>query len=81
MSVILCNLWLHLSHQQHNTAQPAPPTDKGLALNSGGTMKLSLAGLKVHLAHCALSPSLGRKIGVTFTASGLPGIAASPAAH
>ena len=44
-------------------------------------MKLSLAGLKVHLAHCALSPSLGRKIGVTFTASGLPGIAASPAAH
>lgn len=44
-------------------------------------MKLSLAGLKVHLAHCALCPSHGRQFGLTFTISGLPGIAAVPARH
>jgi len=41
-------------------------------------MKLSLAGLKVHLAHCAAAPSHGRHFGLTFSATGLPGIAAVP---
>lgn len=41
-------------------------------------MKLSLASLKVHLAHCALNPDTSRRIGVLFTASGIPALAAAP---
>lgn len=44
-------------------------------------MTLTLASLKVHLAHCAMDPNRGRQIGLTFTASGLPGIAAVPTRH
>jgi len=44
-------------------------------------MKLSLAGLKVHLAHCSAIPRIGRYFGLTFTASGVPGIAAVPNQH
>lgn len=44
-------------------------------------MKLSLAGLKVHLAHCAAIPRIGRYFGLTFTATGMPGIASIPARH
>ncbi len=41
-------------------------------------MKLSLASLKVHLAHCAIQPSIGRKIGLVFTADGAARIAICP---
>lgn len=41
-------------------------------------MKLTLAALKVHLAHCAMSPRLGRRIGLAFTATGTPAIVAAP---
>lgn len=41
-------------------------------------MKLSLASLKVHLAHCALHPSTGRLIGLLFTTTGTPAIATTP---
>lgn len=44
-------------------------------------MKLSLASLKVHLAHCALHPHSGRDIGLIFTVSGVPMVAASPIRH
>lgn len=44
-------------------------------------MKLSLASLKVHLAHCALAPSRGRQIGLVFTPTGVPNVAASPVQH
>lgn len=40
-------------------------------------MKLSLASLKVHLAHCALSPA-SRQLGIAFTATGAPVLIASP---
>lgn len=39
-------------------------------------MKLHLSSLKVHLAHCAMCPATGRSIGLTFTPSGVPNIAA-----
>jgi len=41
-------------------------------------MKLTLASLKVHLAHCAISPSTGRSIGLLFSATGIPAIVATP---
>lgn len=41
-------------------------------------MKLSLASLKVHLAHCALHPATGRSIGLIFTASDIPAVSATP---
>lgn len=41
-------------------------------------MKLTLAALKVHLAHCAMSPRLGRRIGLAFTSTGTPAIVAAP---
>lgn len=41
-------------------------------------MKLQLSALKVHLAHCAYTPRLGRHFGLTFTASGVPGLAVVP---
>lgn len=41
-------------------------------------MKLQLAALKVHLAHCANIPRLGRHFGLTFTATGVPGLASVP---
>lgn len=44
-------------------------------------MKLSLAGLKVHLAHCTSIPRIGRYFGLTFTPTGVPGIASVPRAH
>lgn len=44
-------------------------------------MKLSLASLKVHLAHCALHPGTGRTIGLIFTPSGTPNLASPPAQH
>jgi len=44
-------------------------------------MKLSLASLKVHLAHCALHPTTGRSIGLLFTATGIPAVTASPVHH
>lgn len=39
-------------------------------------MKLNLAALKVHLAHCANVPRIGRFFGLTFTPNGVPAIAA-----
>lgn len=42
---------------------------------------LLVASLKVHLAHCAASPRIGRLIGLTFTRTGTPNIVAVPAAH
>jgi hypothetical protein len=44
-------------------------------------MKLSLASLKVHLAHCALHPATGRSIGLIFTRTGIPALAAAPVHH
>lgn len=44
-------------------------------------MRLTLASLKVHLAHCAAHPGIGHAIGLTFTATGVPGITAVPHAH
>ena len=41
-------------------------------------MKLSIASLKVHLAHCAISPSAGRSIGLLFTTTGNPAVVAVP---
>lgn len=41
-------------------------------------MKLSLASLKVHLEHCAIQPSIGRKIGLLFTTTGTPAVAVCP---
>jgi hypothetical protein len=41
-------------------------------------MKLTLAAPKVHLAHCAISPRLGRRIGLAFTTTGTPAIVATP---
>lgn len=38
-------------------------------------MRINLAALKVHLAHCAAVPGIGRYFGLTFTDSGVPGIA------
>lgn len=35
-------------------------------------MKLTLAALKVHLAHCSAYRSIGRNFGVMFTATGIP---------
>lgn len=39
-------------------------------------MKLQLAALKVHLAHCAAIPRVGRHFGLSFTASGVPAVVA-----
>lgn len=44
-------------------------------------MKLSLAGLKVHLAHCCAIPRMGRYFGLSFTATGVPGIVSVPSKH
>lgn len=44
-------------------------------------MKITLASLKVHLAHCALHPATGRQIGLAFTASGMPAIVPTPLCH
>ena len=44
-------------------------------------MKLTLATLRVHLAHCALHPATGRQIGLLFTRTGAAGIAAVPHRH
>lgn len=44
-------------------------------------MKLSLAGLKVHLAHCSAIPRIGRYFGLSFTTTGVPGIVAVPSAR
>lgn len=44
-------------------------------------MKLTLATLRVHLAHCALHPAIGRQIGLLFTRTGAAGIAAVPQRH
>lgn len=41
-------------------------------------MRLHLSALKVHLSHCANAPHTGRTIGLTFTPSGVPGIASVP---
>lgn len=43
--------------------------------------RLHLSALKVHLAHCAAIPRIGRHFGITFTASGIPAIASVPQAH
>lgn len=44
-------------------------------------MKLLVASLKVHLAHCAMHPPVGRLIGLTFTANGQPAVVAAPVRH
>ncbi|MBS1188932.1 MAG: hypothetical protein H6R10_724 [Rhodocyclaceae bacterium] len=44
-------------------------------------MKLHLSALKVHLAHCAVSRSIRRNVGVVFTESGVPKVAALPVRH
>ncbi|MGL6245678.1 hypothetical protein [Pseudomonas sp.] len=41
-------------------------------------MKLTLAALKVHLAHCSAYPSIRRNFGVMFTASGIPEVGVPP---
>lgn len=41
-------------------------------------MKLSLASLKTHLAHCALAPGYACQIGLLFTTTGTPAIVAVP---
>lgn len=43
-------------------------------------MKLSLASLKVHLAHCCASRQAHR-IGLAFTATGTPTIVPVPGQH
>lgn len=44
-------------------------------------MRLHLAALKVHLAHCAAMPTTGRSFGLTFTQIGIPNMAAVPSHH
>lgn len=44
-------------------------------------MKLSIAALKVHLAHCSAYPSARRNFGVMFTASGVPTVGVPPVRH
>lgn len=44
-------------------------------------MKLNLAGLKVHLAHCAAYPAIRRNFGVMFSASGIPTVGIPPIRH
>ena len=44
-------------------------------------MKLTLASLKVHLAHCDNIPRIGCHFGITFTASSIPAVVATPLAH
>lgn len=39
-------------------------------------MRITLAALKVHLAHCAAVPRIGRCFGITFTHTGVPGVVA-----
>lgn len=39
-------------------------------------MKLHLAALKTHLAHCSAVPRIGHFFGLTFTADGVPGVVA-----
>lgn len=41
-------------------------------------MRLHLSALRVHLAFCAAYPSVRRGFGLTFSASGMPGIATVP---
>jgi hypothetical protein len=41
-------------------------------------MRLHLSALRVHLAHCAAYPSVRRQFGLTFSRTGVPGIAAVP---
>lgn len=41
-------------------------------------MKLDLSALKVHLAHCCADPGIGRHIGLAFTTTGIPAVAAVP---
>lgn len=43
-------------------------------------MKLHLSALKVHLAHCTAARGIGRLFGITFTADGIPTVAAVPRA-
>jgi hypothetical protein len=43
--------------------------------------RLHLSALKVHLAHCAAIPRIGRFFGVTFTTSGIPAVASVPQSH
>lgn len=44
-------------------------------------MTLTLAALKVHLAHCAAYPTIRRNFGVMFTASGIPAVGILPVRH
>lgn len=39
-------------------------------------VKLNLAALKVHLAHCAAVPRIGHWLGLSFTPSGVPDVVA-----
>lgn len=39
-------------------------------------MKLHLAAVKTHLAHCAAVPRIGHFFGLAFTASGVPAVVA-----
>lgn len=41
-------------------------------------MRLHLSALRVHLAFCAAYPSVRRQIGLTFSSTGVPGIATVP---
>lgn len=43
-------------------------------------MKLHLAALKIHLAHCTAARGIGRIFGITFTATGIPTVAPVPRA-
>lgn len=39
-------------------------------------MKLHLAALKTHLAHCSAAPRIGHYFGLAFTATGIPDVVA-----
>lgn len=41
-------------------------------------MRLHLSAIRVHLAFCAAYPSVRRQFGLTFSRTGMPGIAALP---
>ena len=73
-----------MTQRNKNNGQ-ASPADRqvGWQLNhpEEKTMRLHLSALKVHLAHCAAKLGAGRYFGLTFTASGLPGVAAVPSAR
>lgn len=65
--------------KQHGEA--ALPIDKWVARVKETPMRINLAAVTVHLAHCRAIPRIGRHLGITFTASGVPEVVAVPNAR